>query len=106
MVSDTCTCMRDSSFCDRVRFSFFSQEEFLSCFATLAFWQNQKQEDNPLLGEFRMYAALKQLGITVSPRTCGRILAENRRLYGIKPKPGEPHKPKPHPFKATARHER
>ena len=33
-------------------------------------------------------------------------MAENRRLYGIKPKPEEPHKPKPHPFKATARHER
>jgi len=53
-----------------------------------------------------MYAALKQLGISVSPRTCGRIMAENRRLYAIQPKPGEPHKPKPHPFKATARHER
>jgi putative transposase len=66
----------------------------------------KKQEENPLLGEWRMYAALKQLGISVSPRTCGRIMAENRRLYGIQPKPGEPHKPKPHPFKASARHER
>jgi putative transposase len=66
----------------------------------------KKQEENPLLGEFRMYAALKQLGISVSPRTCGRIMAENRRLYGIKPNPGEPRKPKPHPFKALARHER
>src|SRR5207247_11230971 len=66
----------------------------------------KKQEENPLLGEWRMYAALKQLGISVSPRTCGRIMAENRRLYAIKPQPGEPHKPKPHPFKATDRHER
>src|SRR6266571_834283 len=66
----------------------------------------QRLEENPLLGEWRMYAALKQLGISVSPRTCGRIMAENRRLYAIKPQPGEPHKPKPHPFKATARHER
>jgi len=66
----------------------------------------KKQEENPLLGEWRMYAALKQLGISVPPRTCGRIMAENRRLYGIKLKPEEPHKPKPHPFKATARHER
>jgi putative transposase len=66
----------------------------------------KKQEENPLLGEWRMYAALKQLGISVSPRTCGRIMAENRRLYAIKPKPGEPHKPKPHPFKAASRHER
>jgi len=66
----------------------------------------KKQEENPLLGEFRMYAALKQLGISVPPRTCGRIMAENRQLYGIKPPPKEPHKPKPHPFKALARHER
>jgi putative transposase len=35
----------------------------------------KKQEENPLLGEWRMYAALKQLGISVSPRTCGRIMA-------------------------------
>jgi transposase InsO family protein len=53
-----------------------------------------------------MYAALKQLGISVSPRTCGRIMAENRQLYGIKPPPKEPHQPKPHPFKAASRHER
>src|SRR5260370_20877811 len=66
----------------------------------------KKQEENPLLGEWRMYAALKQLGISVSPRTCGRIMAENRRLYAIKPQPGKPHKPKPHPFKAASRHER
>ena len=66
----------------------------------------KKQEENPLLGEFRMYAALKQLGISVPPRTCGRIMAENRQLYGIKPPPKEPHQPKPHPFKAASRHER
>ncbi len=66
----------------------------------------KKQEENPLLGEWRMFAALKQLGISVPPRTCGRIMAENRRLYGIKPKPEAPHKPNPHPFKATYRHER
>ena len=45
----------------------------------------KKQEENPLLGEWGMYAALKQEGISVSPRTCGRIMAENRRLYAIKP---------------------
>jgi putative transposase len=66
----------------------------------------KKQEENPLLGEWRMYAALKQIDISASPRTCGRIMAENRRLYAIKPKLGEPHKLKPHPFKALARHER
>lgn len=66
----------------------------------------KKQEENPLLGEFRRYGALKQLGISVPPRTCGRILAENRRLYGIHPPQRDTHKPKPHPFKATSRHER
>ena len=66
----------------------------------------KKQEENPLIGEWRMYAALKQLGISVSPRTCGRIMAENRQLYGIKPPPKEPRQPKSHPFKAASRHER
>jgi hypothetical protein len=47
----------------------------------------KKQEENPLLGEWRMYAALKQLSIPISPRTYGRILTENRRFYGIKPSP-------------------
>jgi transposase InsO family protein len=36
----------------------------------------------------------------------GASWRDARRLYAIKPQPGEPHKPKPHPFKATARHER
>ncbi len=36
----------------------------------------KKQEENPLLGEYRMFAALKQLGITVPPRTCGRIMRQ------------------------------
>lgn len=66
----------------------------------------KKQEENPNLGEYRMFAALKQLGISVPPRTCGRIMAENRQLYGLRPPPKEPHKSKPHPFHATARHER
>jgi len=66
----------------------------------------KKQEENPLLGEFRMHGALKQLGISVPPRTCGRIMAENRQLYGLHLKPRDPHKPKPHPFNATFRHER
>ncbi len=62
-------------------------------------------QENPLLGEWRMHAALKRLGIPLSPRTCGRILALNRRLYGL-PKPERaPHEPKPMPFQATRRHQ-
>jgi transposase len=62
-------------------------------------------QENPLLGEFRIHAALKRLGIFLSPRTCGRILALNRKLYGLsKPEP-VPREPKPMPFKAARRHQ-
>src|SRR5829696_2971411 len=62
-------------------------------------------QENPLLGEFRIHAALKRLGIFLSPRTCGRILALNRKLYGL-PKPAPvPREPKPMPFKAARRHQ-
>jgi putative transposase len=37
---------------------------------------------NPLLGAFRVMTALNQQGIALSPRTCGRTLALNRKLYG------------------------
>ena len=65
-------------------------------------------QQNPELGEFRVHAALKQLGIELSPRTCGRILALNRQLYGSagpSPTPAEPHEPKPMPFAAVRRHQ-
>src|SRR5262249_39094295 len=46
------------------------------------------------MGEFRMAATLKQqYGIALNPRTCGRIMAKNRDLYGsglplpVPPKP-------------------
>jgi hypothetical protein len=35
------------------------------------------------LGAFRIQAALKQLGIEVSLRTCSRLLALNRALYAL-----------------------
>jgi putative transposase len=64
----------------------------------------RKLQENPELGAFRIYAALRQMGIHVSQATCGRILAENRRLYGL----GKPSKaakePKGHPYKAEYRH--
>jgi putative transposase len=59
---------------------------------------------NPELGEFRIHAALKQLGINLSPRTCGRILALNRRLYGLEtPKAGRRER-KQMPFASSRRH--
>lgn len=62
-------------------------------------------QENPELGAFRIHAALKQVGIELSPRTCGRILALNRKLYGLGTLPRTPHVPKEMPFKATRRHQ-
>ncbi len=62
-------------------------------------------QENPEIGEFRVHAALKRMGIYLSPRTCGRILARNRELYGL-PKPERTSKdPKLMPFAASYRHE-
>lgn len=61
-------------------------------------------QQNPALGEFRVHAALLGLGIALSPRTCGRILALNRKLYGLPVPTKAPHEPKPMPFAAQYRH--
>src|SRR5215212_10272325 len=47
-------------------------------------------QQNPHLGEFRIHAALAQIGIHLSPRTCGRILVLNRELYGLEKPEGRP----------------
>lgn len=65
----------------------------------------RRLQENPELGAFRIHAALKQLGIDLSPRTCGRILALNRKLYGLEDPKREPREPKEMPFKATRRHQ-
>jgi len=65
----------------------------------------RKLQENPELGEFRVSAALARMGIHLSPRTCGRILAVNRELYGLKkPKRGSKEK-KEMPFQSGRRHE-
>jgi len=72
---------------------------------TLEAMQEVKRlQRNPELGEWRIHAALKRLGIHLSPRTCGRILTLHRSLYGLKMPQREPHEPKPHPFRAEYRH--
>ncbi len=43
----------------------------------------RRLQQNPHLGAFRVHAALAQMGIHLSPATCGRILALNRRLYVV-----------------------
>src|SRR3954471_7023309 len=65
----------------------------------------RKLQENPELGAFRIHAALKQLGIHLSTRTCGRILARNRKLYGLRGPEAKPREPKPMPFKADRRHQ-
>ncbi len=65
----------------------------------------KKLASNPDLGAYRVMAALEQLGIKLSQRTCGRLLALNRNLYGIEVPKGAPHEKKEMPFKATFRHE-
>jgi hypothetical protein len=65
----------------------------------------RKLQENPELGAFRIYAALRQMGIHVSRATCGRILAENRALYGTGKPPKEAQPPKQHPYKAQYRHQ-
>jgi hypothetical protein len=59
---------------------------------------------NPELGEYRVSAALEQLGIKLSPRTCGRILALNRALYRLQvPRKGGRSK-KEFPYHSEYRH--
>jgi putative transposase len=65
----------------------------------------RKLQRNPELGEFRIHTALKQEGINLSPRTCGRILARNRKLYGLRGPDATPREPKAMPFKAAYRHQ-
>ena len=61
-------------------------------------------QKNPGLGEFRIHAALKQVGIHLSPRTVGRILALNRELYGLGKPKAAPRQPRAMPFASTRRH--
>lgn len=62
-------------------------------------------QENPELGAFRIHAALKRLGIFLSPRTCGRVLAKNRALYGLRGHVTAPREAKPMPFRAVRRHQ-
>jgi len=65
----------------------------------------RRLQRNPNLGEFRVHAALAQIGIHLSPRTCGRILALNRELYGLEKPKGPVKEKKEMPFAARRRHQ-
>jgi len=67
----------------------------------------KKQEENPLRGRVENVCCPQTARhFCITTDAVRRIMAENRRLYAIKPPSKEPHQPKPHPFKATERHER
>ena len=61
----------------------------------------RRLQANPELGAFRIHAALEELGIHLSPRTCGRILAQNRAVGLPAPAQAQPHVPKEMPFAAV-----
>ncbi|MDP9439080.1 MAG: helix-turn-helix domain-containing protein [Actinomycetota bacterium] len=62
-------------------------------------------QQNPELGAFRVRAALAGEGIRLSARTCGRILAVNRKLYGLEKPKGPAKEKKEMPFEAERRHQ-
>lgn len=65
----------------------------------------RKMQENPELGEFRVQAALEQMGIHLSRRTVGRILAANREAEGLeKPSRGRKER-REMPFEAAFRHQ-
>jgi len=65
----------------------------------------RKLQENPLLGKWRMSAALARVGIEVSPTTCGRIMEANRQLYGLEKPQRQPREKLEMPFKAVRRHQ-
>jgi transposase InsO family protein len=65
----------------------------------------KKLAENQELGAYRMSAALEQMGIKLSPATCGRVLALNRDLYHLQ-MPRKGGRPKAQmPFRAERRHQ-
>jgi putative transposase len=62
-------------------------------------------QETSAIGAHRMSAALKQRGIVLSPRTCGRIMALNREVYQLPLPAPEPRPKKPMPFAASRAHE-
>ena len=65
----------------------------------------RRLQRNPNLGAFRVHAALAQVGVHLSPRTCGRILATNRVLYGLDRPKGLVKEKREMPFAAIRRHQ-
>jgi transposase InsO family protein len=60
---------------------------------------------NPRIGAWRVHAALRKMGIKLSPATVGRMLALNRALYQRAHPPKQTHQKRPMPFRAGYRHQ-
>ena len=65
----------------------------------------RRRQENPEIGAYRMRAALEQVGIHLSTRTVGRILAANRKVEGLAKPRRSPHTRREMPFEASYRHE-
>lgn len=66
----------------------------------------KKLSENPLIGAYRVSAALEQMGIKLSRATCGRLLALNRDLYHLQvPRRKDQQQKATMPFHAERRHE-
>ena len=65
----------------------------------------RKLQRNPLLGAWRIAAALKQQGTRLSPRTVGRIMARNRDVYALSTPQREQKVAQPMPYAASRRHQ-
>lgn len=65
----------------------------------------RRLQENPNLGAFRVHAALRQMGIDLSRATCGRIMAVNRRFYGLKKPRARAGASRAMPFASDKRHE-
>ena len=65
----------------------------------------RRLQRNPRIGAFRVRAALRQEGIQVSLRTCGRILAQNRAVLQSLTPLAAPRPARPMPFHAVRPHQ-
>jgi putative transposase len=64
----------------------------------------KKLSENPLIGAYRVSAALEQMGIKLSRATCGRLLSLNRDLYHLQ-MPRTQRSKADMPFRAERRHQ-
>ena len=62
-------------------------------------------QENPALGALRVRAALARIGIHLGTRTVGRMLAVNRRVYGLEKPKGPAEEKREMPFRAERRHQ-